>query len=65
MSINETTAKVDFNGITRNADITLVPGAKAGDYVIVHAGYAIEKYDEENAKMTLELLRELADAGHE
>ncbi|MEM1619505.1 MAG: HypC/HybG/HupF family hydrogenase formation chaperone [Fervidicoccaceae archaeon] len=53
-------AKVDFGGgvVKDNVLISLVD-AKVGDYVIVHAGYAIQVLDEEEAERTLELWREL------
>jgi hydrogenase expression/formation protein HypC len=59
------TARVDYGGVTRTANISLVD-AKVGDYVIVHAGYAIEVLDREEAEKTLELFQELLnqeDAG--
>lgn len=37
-------------GVEKNVDITLVPGVKPGDKVIIHAGFAIEKLDPEEAK---------------
>jgi len=51
-------AEVDFGGITRSVQLDLVPAANTGDYVIVHAGYAIEKLSKEQAMETLEILRE-------
>ena len=43
--------------------LTLVEGVKAGDYVLIHAGFAIEIIDEEEAKKTLALFEEIAAAG--
>ncbi len=57
-SIDGATAKADFGGVLRLVNISLVE-AKVGDYVIVHAGYAIEVLDREEAERTLELFREL------
>lgn len=57
-SIEGTTAEVDFGGVVRSVNLSLV-SAKVGDYVIVHAGYAIEVLDREEAEKTLELFREL------
>lgn len=57
-SIDGATAKADFGGVLRPVNISLVE-AKVGDYVIVHAGYAIEVLDREEAERTLELFREL------
>jgi hydrogenase expression/formation protein HypC len=60
ISIKDTMAELDVEGNRTFADITLVPDAMVGDYVIVHAGLAIERYDEAEALATLELLREIA-----
>ncbi|MDH3365204.1 MAG: HypC/HybG/HupF family hydrogenase formation chaperone [Thermoplasmata archaeon] len=57
-SIDGTTAKVDFGGVMRQVNLSLV-NAKVGDFVIVHAGYAIEVLDKEEAEKTLQLFREL------
>lgn len=48
-------ATVSFNGIEKNINIEVVD-VNIGDYVIVHAGYAIEKLNEQEAKETLSLL---------
>jgi hydrogenase expression/formation protein HypC len=61
VSITDTIAEVDFGGNRTAVDISLVPEAGIGDYVIIHAGLAIQKYDEEEALRTLELLKELAE----
>lgn len=53
-------AEVDIDGIRRNISVMLVPQAKAGDCVLVHAGFAIQVIDEEEARITLALLKELA-----
>ncbi len=60
--IDGATARVDFGGVTRDASLTLVPEASVGDYVLVHAGFAIEVLDENEAAETLELFRDLARA---
>jgi len=52
-------AMVDYgDGTKRKANITLVK-VKKGDYVLVHAGFAIEVLDENEAKKTLELFKEM------
>jgi len=61
-SIDETrTATVSVLGVTRQAALDLVPHAQLGDYVLVHAGYAIEVVDEEMAEQTLDLIREFPE----
>jgi hydrogenase expression/formation protein HypC len=60
IEINGPIATVAVLGNTTTADISLLENIHTGDYVLVHAGFAIQKYDEEEAKITLELLKELA-----
>ena len=55
-------AEADFGGVTRTVNISMVE-AQVGDYVIVHAGYAIEVLDKEEAERTLELFREMLSQG--
>jgi hydrogenase expression/formation protein HypC len=50
--------KVDFGGINREVCLAYVPEAEIGDYVIVHAGFAISRVDEAEAQETLALLVE-------
>ena len=61
--INETTSigTVDVDGVTREASLMLLDDVKIGDYVIVHAGFAISKVDQESARQTLSDLREILD----
>ena len=59
-SIEGHMATVDYGGVSRTANISLVE-AKVGDFVIVHAGYAIQVMDREEAEKTLEMFRELLD----
>lgn len=51
--------KVQFGGIFRDACLEYVPEVEAGDYVIVHAGFAISRVDEEEAARTYRLLEEM------
>jgi len=51
--------KVSFDGILKEVSLTLVPEAKIGDYVLVHVGAAISTIDEDEAKKTFELLKQL------
>jgi hydrogenase expression/formation protein HypC len=52
-------AKVRHGGIVRDVCLEYAPEAKVGDYVIVHAGFAITKMDEEEAACTYKLLEEM------
>ena len=57
--VNKNQAWVDYgDGTRREIDLTLVE-AKVGDYVLVHAGFAIEKLDEKEARQTLKLFQEI------
>ncbi len=53
--------RIDFGGVLRTANLALVPEACVGEYVVVHAGIAISRLDEEEAQRTLEELRRLAN----
>jgi hydrogenase expression/formation protein HypC len=54
-------AIAEIGGAEKEISIALVDDLKVGDYVIVHAGFAIEKLDEEEALETLELIREIIE----
>ncbi|MBN1661644.1 MAG: HypC/HybG/HupF family hydrogenase formation chaperone [Anaerolineae bacterium] len=54
-------AEVKVGGVARTIGLMLTPEATVGDYVYVHAGYAISVLDEEQALESLRLLRELAE----
>ncbi len=62
IEIDGTTAKIDFGGVTREANLMLVPEATVGDYVLIHAGFAIQQLDEAEAQETLRLFGEVARA---
>lgn len=49
----------EFKGVKRNISFALLDDARVGDYVILHAGFAIQKLDPKEAKKTLELFEEL------
>lgn len=53
---------VDFGGVKREVRLDLLTDVRAGDYVIVHTGFAIEKLDEEKAKEILEAWEEVFSA---
>ncbi len=58
VSIENEMALLDVDGVRRKASLLLLEDARVGDYVIVHAGFAIQKIDEQAARETLALLRE-------
>ena len=58
MSIEGKDAQIDFGGVMREANISMVQ-VGVGDYVIVHAGFAIQVIDEDEAKETIQLWEEM------
>jgi hydrogenase expression/formation protein HypC len=65
MSVEGGKANVDFGeGVLRDVNISLVE-AKVGDYVLVHAGYAIQVVEEKEALETLRLWNDILDAGQQ
>ena len=57
--------RVDFDGTTREVCLAYVPEAGKDDYVVVHVGFALSVLDEEEAKATLEILRQIEDLDEE
>jgi len=55
ITISDNTALIDSAGVSKKIDISLVPEVNEGDYVIVHAGFAIQIVDAEEAQKILEL----------
>jgi len=53
--------KVLFGGITKDVNLSMVPQAAVGDYVLVHVGVAISKIDEEEARKTFEYLQQVGE----
>ena len=63
ISIKGIMAEVSAGGTIFKAGLHMVENVKVGDYVLIHAGFAIQKISEEEAQTTLKLLRELEDTG--
>ncbi|MCK5577350.1 MAG: HypC/HybG/HupF family hydrogenase formation chaperone [Dehalococcoidales bacterium] len=61
-SLEGTDAEVDISGVRRRISIYLTPEVKVGDYVLLHAGFSIRVVDQEEARGTLELLRQMDEA---
>ena len=57
--IKDGTAEVDFSGVRRSVSLDLVPSAKKNDYVLVHAGFAIQVLEASEAEETLKLFQEI------
>lgn len=55
--------RVQFGGIVRETCLEYVPEAQAGDYVVVHVGFAISRIDEEEAQRTYKLLEAMDQLG--
>lgn len=53
------TAKIDFGGVLKEASLAYVPEASVGNYVIVHAGFALSLVDETEAQKIFEYLKEM------
>ena len=62
MEIDGQSAVVEVGGARREVSLLLLDGVGPGDWVILHAGFAIQKMNEEEAAKTLSLLRELPGA---
>jgi hydrogenase expression/formation protein HypC len=54
-------AVVDYGGVKRRANITLLDDVRVGDYVLIHVGFAIQKLDRKEAEETLQLWREILE----
>ena len=55
--------EVDFGGVLKNVCLAYVPEVRVGDYVVVHAGFAISQVDEAEAAEILDLLEQIAAVG--
>ncbi len=63
MSIDNETAICEIDGVRREASLMMVEDVSVGDFVLIHAGFAIEKLDEEDARETLALFRKMLAEG--
>ncbi len=59
ISIQGDSAIVDVYGVRREANLMLCPDAKVGDYIIMHAGFAIHILDKKDAEETLQMFRDI------
>ena len=61
VEIQNNMAKVEVGGVLRDVSMDVCPDAAVGEYVIIHAGFAIQKLDEKEALETLDLLRRMGE----
>jgi len=54
-------ALAEYKGVRQKAKLALLEGVEVGDYVLIHTGYALEKMNEEDAKLSLDAWEELFD----
>ncbi|UCD55769.1 MAG: HypC/HybG/HupF family hydrogenase formation chaperone [Candidatus Omnitrophota bacterium] len=64
-SIDKKDALVDFGGVRKKISLGILDGVKIGDYVLIHAGFAIGKIKKVEAEDTLKALEELRNAARE
>ena len=62
VSVEGTGGIVELGGVEQLVSFSLLPDASPGEYVIVHAGFALERLDEAEARRTIELINELTDS---
>ncbi|MDG5468481.1 HypC/HybG/HupF family hydrogenase formation chaperone [Deltaproteobacteria bacterium IMCC39524] len=62
-TIENEVAMCEIDGVQRQASLMMLDDVKIGDYVLIHAGFAIEKIDDDEAQLTLKALREALDMG--
>ena len=64
LSLKNNNAEVDFSGVKRSVSLDLVPDARKNDYVLVHAGFAIQVLEPAEAEETLKIFREIFSQEH-
>lgn len=62
-SIENDMALCEIDGVQREASLMMIDGVTVGDFVLIHAGFAIERIDEDEAALTLDALRSALDQG--
>lgn len=61
VNIDNQSATVEVGGVTRQASIVLLPDARLGNYILIHAGFAISLVDEAEALETIKLFEQLSE----
>lgn len=62
-NIENDMALCEIDGVQREASLMMIDGVEVGDFVLIHAGFAIERIDEDEAQLTLDALRSALDQG--
>lgn len=57
MELGGDTAVVDYGGVEKKVNVTLVEKPKVGDYILIHAGFAIKKLQKKSAEESLAIIR--------
>jgi hydrogenase expression/formation protein HypC len=65
VKIEDKIGVIDVEGVQKEVSLLLIEDPRIGDYVIVHAGFAIQKIDEAEANESLKILREMASLRYE
>lgn len=63
VTIADEMAICEIDGVRREASLMMVDGIKVNDYVLIHAGFAIERLDEDEAEETLRQMRAVLSLG--
>lgn len=63
ITISDDLAVCEIDGVQREASLMMIDDVQVGDYVLIHAGFAIEKIDQAEARLTLDVLRAALDEG--
>jgi len=61
VEIKDNIARARFGDSSREVHLDIIDEVKVGDFILVHAGFAIEKLDKEEAEKTLSLFKEITD----
>ena len=59
MTIDGAMAKVRLEGVEREISLDLMKDVKPGDFVVIHAGYAIQKVSAEDARLTMKIMKDM------
>jgi len=56
VKINGDYAVIDYGGVTKSANLSLLDNPGLGDYILIHAGFAIEKLDQQSAEESIKII---------